>query len=83
MSTLTDSTQKNGRLTVSVSEAAQILGISKNLAYDLARRGELPGAIKLGQKRIVVSRIQIENLIIGAKGRDDSEDERGASSKAA
>ena len=55
--------QDNGRLTYSVSEAAAILGISKNLAYELAKRGELPGAIKLGQKRIVVSRVQLERLL--------------------
>ena len=53
------------RLTVSVSEAAAMLSISKNLAYQLAQRGELPGAIKLGQKRIVVSRMQLENLLRG------------------
>lgn len=53
------------RLTVSVKEAAAMLGISKNLGYDLARRGELPGMIRLGQKRIVVSKMQIENLIRG------------------
>ena len=33
---------------VSVPEAAELLGISKDLAYDLARRGELPGAFQLG-----------------------------------
>ena len=53
------------RLTLSVKEAAAVLGISKNLAYDLARRGKLPGAIKLGEKRIVVSRVQLENLLRG------------------
>ena len=53
------------RLTLSVKEAANLLGISKNLAYDLAKRGELPGAIKLGQKRIVVSRARLEHLIQG------------------
>ena len=53
------------RLTLSVKEAAVMLGISKNLAYELARRGELPGCIKLGEKRIVVSRIQLERLLQG------------------
>jgi excisionase family DNA binding protein len=32
----------------SVPEAAEMLGISKDLAYDLARRGELPGASSWG-----------------------------------
>ena len=53
------------RLTLSISEAATMLGISRNLAYELARQGELPGVIKLGQKRLVVSRIAIERLLQG------------------
>jgi len=53
------------RLTVNIKTAAAMLGISKNLAYDLARRGELPGAIRLGPKRIVVSRAQLEKLLSG------------------
>ncbi len=57
--------QASERLTYSVAEAAAMLGISRNLAYDLARRGELPGTIKLGQKRLVVSRIAIEKLLQG------------------
>jgi len=48
-----------------------MLGISKNLAYQLAREGKLPGAIKLGQKRIVVSRVQLENLLRG-DGKEES-----------
>lgn len=55
----------NGRLTIQIREAAAMLGISKNLAYRLAREGKLPGLIKLGDKRMVVSREQLENLIRG------------------
>ena len=61
--------QDNGRLTYSVAEAAAMLGISRNLAYELARRGELPGTIKLGQKRLVVSRLAIERLLQGEAQR--------------
>ena len=53
------------RLTLTIAEAAAMLGISRNLAYELARRGELPGIIKLGQKRLVVSRRAIERLLQG------------------
>jgi excisionase family DNA binding protein len=53
------------RLTLSIRETAAMLGISKNLAYQLAREGKLPGVIKLGNKRLVVSRIQLENLLRG------------------
>ena len=50
-------------LTISVEEAAKMLGISRNLGYTLARQGKLPGCLKLGQKRLVVSRIAIEKLL--------------------
>lgn len=55
----------NERLTLTVAEAGAMLGISRNLAYELARRGELPGTIKLGQKRLVVSKLAIERLLQG------------------
>jgi len=32
------------RLTLTITEAAGLLGISRGLAYELASRGELPGA---------------------------------------
>ena len=57
--------ENNERLTLNIKQAAAMLGISKNLAYELAKRGKLPGAIKLGQKRMVVSRIQLEHLLRG------------------
>jgi len=59
------------RLTYTISEAAAKLGISRNLAYELARRGQLPGVIKLGQKRLVVSKVQLQNLLEGAGKNDD------------
>jgi predicted DNA-binding transcriptional regulator AlpA len=51
------------KLTYSIPEVGEMLGISRNLAYDLARRGELPGIIHLGQKRMVVSKSAILKLI--------------------
>jgi excisionase family DNA binding protein len=57
------------RQTVSVPEAAAILGISRTLAFELARRGELPGAIRLGG-RTVVSRRELERALRG--GRDET-----------
>jgi len=53
------------RLTVSVAEAAAMLGISRNLGYELAKRGELPGLIRLGQKRVVCSKLAIQKLLQG------------------
>jgi excisionase family DNA binding protein len=49
---------------VSVTEAAELLGISKDLAYDLARRGELPGAIHLG-RRWRVSLVRLTQALHG------------------
>jgi excisionase family DNA binding protein len=53
---------------VSVPEAAELLGISKDLAYDLARRGELPGAFQLG-RRWRVSLVRLRAAVHGAEHR--------------
>ena len=52
---------------VSVPEAAELLGISKDLAYDLARRGELPGAFQLG-RRWRVSLVRLRGAVHGEVG---------------
>ena len=52
---------KQDRLTLSIEEAAALLGISRALAYDLVRRGELP-QLRLG-RRIVVPRKALEDFI--------------------
>jgi len=53
------------RLTVTVEEAAVMLGISRTLAYELVRRGELPH-LRLA-RRIVMSRRAVERLIDSAE----------------
>lgn len=50
----------------SVPEAANLLGISKDLAYDLARRGELPGAFQLG-RRWRVSLVKLRAAVHGTE----------------
>ena len=52
------------RLTLSVEEAARLLGISRALAYALVRRGDLP-RLQLG-RRVVVPRRALEELVAGA-----------------
>jgi excisionase family DNA binding protein len=52
---------RDGRLVLSVSEAAGLLGISRGLAYELVARGELP-SLRLG-RRIVVPRRALEALL--------------------
>ena len=49
------------RLTLSVPEAAAMLGISRALAYELVGRGELP-VVRLG-RRMVVPRKSLEALL--------------------
>jgi excisionase family DNA binding protein len=39
-------------LTITVEQAGQLLGISRGLAYELVRRGEIP-AIRLGRRLVV------------------------------
>lgn len=50
--------------TVSVEDACRLLGIGRNLGYELARQGKLPGALRLG-RRIVVSRRALEAALDG------------------
>lgn len=59
----------NRRLTLSIPEAAAELGISKTLAYSLARQGKLPGCLKVSQRRLIVSRYQLETYLRGEGGR--------------
>ena len=35
--------------TCSVEEAAEVLGVGRTLAYEMARRAELPGLLRLGR----------------------------------
>jgi excisionase family DNA binding protein len=56
---MTDNSEQT--LTLSVDEAAGLLGISRGLAYELVHRGELR-AIRLG-RRILVPRHVIESLV--------------------
>ena len=53
-------------LTISVGEAAKLLGIGRALAYELARRNEIP-VLKLGH-RFVVPRAALLRMIGDAAG---------------
>jgi excisionase family DNA binding protein len=57
------------KLTVTVEEAGELLGISRGLAYELVRRGELP-SLHLG-RRIVVPLPRLRAMLDGA-GADAS-----------
>ncbi len=56
-------------LTMTIPEVAKALGISRGTAYSLARQDLLPvPVIKLGSKRMVVSRHALERLLSGNDG---------------
>ncbi len=52
------------RSTLNVVEAASLLGISKNLAYEAVARGEIP-CIRVG-KRLLIPRAALERLLAQA-----------------
>jgi excisionase family DNA binding protein len=52
------------RLTVTVTAAAELLGISRSLAYELVASGELP-SVRLG-RRIVIPVAAIEAVLAKA-----------------
>ena len=43
---------EDGRLLLSVAEAAEALGVSDDLVYELTERGELP-CLRLGRRKLV------------------------------
>ena len=66
MSTRPISEADGNRLVLTVAEAADRLGISSDLAYDLVARGELP-SLRLG-RRIVIPRIALLAFVESATG---------------
>jgi len=59
------------KATMTVLEVSKKLQISRALAYQLVREGKLPGAIRLGAKRIIVSRVQFERWLNGNSEKPD------------
>ncbi|MFC1924915.1 helix-turn-helix domain-containing protein [Chloroflexota bacterium] len=55
--------QDQKRATISVEDAGEILGISRGLAYELARQGKLP-VIRLG-RRLLVPIKRLDDLLSG------------------
>jgi excisionase family DNA binding protein len=53
--------QDDGRLTWTVTEAAQLLGISRASAYEAAHRGELP--VRVIGRRMLVPRVALLRLL--------------------
>jgi len=60
--------EKAERLTLSVAEAAAMLGLSRNAAYSAAKNGQIP-VLRIG-KRLLVPKIQLERLLQGEDNRE-------------
>jgi len=56
----------NEKLTLTVSETARLLGISRGLAYEMVRTGEIP-SVRFG-KRVLVPRRSLEKLLEQGQG---------------
>jgi excisionase family DNA binding protein len=50
-------------LTMTIPSVAKVLGISRGLAYDLARRDKLPVKVLKCGRRLLVSRRALEDLL--------------------
>jgi len=57
---------QNDKAVLTVNETAQLLGLSRNSAYQGIIRGEIP-SIKVG-KRILVPKVALEQMLNGARG---------------
>lgn len=56
-----DALALDGRLTVTVEEAAKLLGLGRSAAYEAARRGDLPSR-RLGRRVVVPVPLLLEWL---------------------
>jgi excisionase family DNA binding protein len=54
-------TTVDNRSCITIPEAAKMLGISRNFAYELAKRGELP-VLKLGNRKLI-PRVRLEKML--------------------
>ena len=60
----------DGRLTWTIPEAAKLLGISKDSAYEAAHRGELP--VQVIGRRVLVPRVALLRLLEGTREHEPS-----------
>lgn len=50
------------RKTYSIEEAAELLGIGRNQAYEAAKRGDIP-VIRIGARRMLVPKLAFDRLL--------------------
>lgn len=56
--------EKAHKVTLSVPEVAQLLGVSRNVAYRAVREGQIP-ALRIG-RRVVIPLASLDSLLSGA-----------------
>ncbi len=57
--------QQNDRLTMTIPEYAALHGISRGLAYELAKQNALPVRVLRFGRRLLVSRAEVERVLNG------------------
>ena len=62
--------EKMKRLTLSIPEAAEVLGVSRPLVYQLVRRSDFP-AFKVGN-RILISAAQLSRWVVNQSMHDQT-----------
>ncbi len=75
-SRIVQETRPSGRATLTIEEAARELGIGRGLAYELARRGEIP-TLRLG-RRLVVPVAAFQRLLATGGTESPGGDDRTA-----
>lgn len=63
------------RQTLTVEEAASLLGISRGAAYQAVKVGEIPGVLRLG-RRVLISRVAFERWLSSGDPPADTTDNR-------
>lgn len=59
------------RLTMTVEECAEAIGVSRATAYMLAKTGGIP-VIRLGERRLVVPKVALERMLAANGKTGDS-----------
>ena len=70
-----DSRDETPSVTMSLPEAARMLGVSESLARQLARRSQFPGAFKLSARVLVHRQVFMEELERLGRGQTLAEDD--------
>ena len=53
---------ENGCLTVTIPTAGRMLGLSRGASYEAAKRGDLPGLLRIG-RRLMVSKAALHRAL--------------------